>query len=154
MVPPSNTATDTADDDQLNLLCAATPWVVKNHVPGVASKPTPVKVPVPLIARKDPFWKAIVADARLKEKLSGPPIVHNGDFGVEGLNTQGCVKVTAVPSSTLSNEPDPSSTSANSQDWMPVAAAILVVTLPAESCRTIPPPAPEEKLIEPVIKSA
>lgn len=34
VVPPSGTAT--VDDDQLNLPSAATPLVVKNHVPGVA----------------------------------------------------------------------------------------------------------------------
>lgn len=132
MVPPSATANDTLDDDQLNLLCAATPWVVNSQVPGVASKPVPVSVPVPLIARKDPFWKAMVEDARLKVKFSGLTIVHSGVFAVEGLNTQGCENTTADPSGTVLNEPVPSSTSASSQDWIPVAAARFVVAFPAE----------------------
>ena len=106
------------------------------------------------MAKKDPFWKAMVELVRLKVKLSGPTIDHSGVVGVEGPKTQGCENVTAAPSGTLSNEPEPSSTSANTHDLIPVAAARLVVTFPAESWRTIPPPAPEEKLIEPLINAA
>lgn len=37
---------------------------------------------------------------------------------------------------------------------MPAAEARFVVMLPAESWRIIPPPAPDEKLIEPVMDAA
>lgn len=87
-------------------------------------------------------------------KFSGPAIVHNGILGVDRLNIQGSANPTGVPSGTESKEPEPSSTRAIDHDWMPVAAARSVVTLPSESWRMIPPPDPEEKLIEPVIDAA
>ena len=90
-------------------------------------------------------------EVRLNVNSSGPAIFHNGVADAKGSKSQGCRKETAVPSTTVSNEPEPSSTSVNVHSLIPAAAARFVVTFSPESRRTMPPSGEEEKLIEPEV---
>ena len=99
-------------------------------MPGVASNPGPLTVPVPPIDRKPAVCTAMNEEARLKVN---PPTDQSGVTAVEGLKTQGAVKVTGVLATNPENEPEPSKTRGATQDFTPAALDRVVVVAPPES---------------------
>ena len=77
-------------------------WVLNFHLPGVAVKPLPVIVPVPLTLR-NPLACMTMEDAvRLNVN---PPTLQRAGSGPE-LKFQGAVIVTGAPTLTLAKGPD------------------------------------------------
>ena len=120
----------------------------KNQVPCVGSNPAgPLTVPVPPIDKKPLVCTAMNEEARLKVN---PPTDQSGVTAVEGLKTQGAVKVTGVFAANPANEPEPSKTRGAIHDFTPAALDRLVVVAPPESWSTAPP----RKLTLPLISAA
>jgi hypothetical protein len=115
----------------------------------------PVSVPVPDIPRKEVVWRTTMAEVRWNAKLSGTTIAQSGLNGVEGVKIHEDGMETDAPSATLMNEPDRTSTLAgSSQDCIPVASRISVVTMPDAFWSMTPPPGPDEVLIAPINAAA
>ena len=128
---------------------------MKNHVAGVSVFPLPDRKPVPETARKVLVWTATIDEVKVKLKLSGPAIDHSGAIGVEGSNTQAEeLKATDCPLGMVMNEPLAEFALARLQVFTPIADEKLVVAIPDESWRTMPPPGPEEKLMVPMMDVA
>ena len=107
-------------------------WVVKLHVIAVGVNPLPLTTPVPSMARTELVCIMTVDESRSKVK---PATLHKAGTGVDGLNCQGAVKVTAVFTGIPAKSPVlPASTWGLSQAVTAVAVpkGPLSVTAPAK----------------------
>lgn len=91
--PPSGTVLPFAENENIDLWWPPAFCVVKAQVICVGSNPLPLTVPVPSTVRDVALRPVTLDERRSKVK---PATLQRPDVGVDGLNVQGALKVTAV----------------------------------------------------------